>query len=366
MSERPAGELALKLARAELEAGRPDAAAAGSSGSSTASTSFRTWAGGGRPARPLPGRDLARAAPPAARRASSAPGPPTPSRRCCASPPRGTAIALDIQPAAVRPVFQRDARPGLGAPRRGARRAGARPRPPGARAPAFSDTPAEDVAAELDRWAGVWEAVRRAAAPTLVQLGFAAPGGDPLGHHGAGHPGARRSQIAALNAGLAARAAAADVGFVDVADARGARGRGGLVRPARLVHGEDPLRAGGAAGAGAACRGGARGPARAVAPGAGARPRQHALGRRDRRRRGRRHRARAGRRGRGLRRLPGGDQGADRPRHRAGGRLEERPGGGAAAVPRASRDGAEARRHRRLRRQLGAEVREHPRRSPRP
>ena len=81
----------------------------------------------------------------------------------------------------------------------------------------WSDTPAEDVAAELDRWAGVWEAVRRSAAPTLVQLGFAAPGGDPLGHHGAGHPGARRSQLAALNAGLAARAAAADVGFVDVA-----------------------------------------------------------------------------------------------------------------------------------------------------
>ena len=59
--------------------------------------------------------------------------------------------------------------------------------------------------------------MRRTAAPTLVQLGFAAPGGDPLGHHGAGHPGARRSQLAALNAGLAARAAAADVGFVDVA-----------------------------------------------------------------------------------------------------------------------------------------------------
>ena len=63
-----------------------------------------------------------------------------------------------------------------------------------------------------------------------------------------------------------------------------------------------------------------------------------------------------GRRGRGLRRLPGGAEGADRARHRAGGRLEERPRGGAPAVPRASRDGAEARRHRRLRRQLGAEV----------
>ena len=52
--------------------------------------------------------------------------------------------------------------------------------------------------------------------------------------------------------------------------------------------------------------------------------------------------------------LPGRAQGARRPRHRARRLLEERPRGGARAVPRPSRDGAEGGRHRRLRRQLGA------------
>ena len=45
MSERPAGELALKLARSSLEAGRPAAAAAALVGIVDSSTSFRTWAG---------------------------------------------------------------------------------------------------------------------------------------------------------------------------------------------------------------------------------------------------------------------------------------------------------------------------------
>ena len=83
--------------------------------------------------------------------------------------------------------------------------------------PAFSDTPGPDVEAALDRWTAAWDGVRRTATPRMIQLGLAAPGGDPLGHYGAGVPGARARRIAAFNAGLATRAAASDVGFVDVA-----------------------------------------------------------------------------------------------------------------------------------------------------
>ena len=80
---------------------------------------------------------------------------------------------------------------------------------------AFSDTPREDVEAEIARWSSVWDAVRRTASPIVLQLGFAAPGTDPLGHLASGLDGSRRSMIAAINQGLAHAAAAADVGFVD-------------------------------------------------------------------------------------------------------------------------------------------------------
>jgi FkbH-like protein len=79
----------------------------------------------------------------------------------------------------------------------------------------FTDTPEADAEAEIARFSGVWEAIRRTAAPAIVQLGFAMPGADPLGHLGSGMPGARRNVVAAINAGLAARAAEGDVGFVD-------------------------------------------------------------------------------------------------------------------------------------------------------
>ena len=175
---------------------------------------------------------------------------------------------------------------------------------------AFSDTPAEDVAAELDRWGGVWAAVRRVASPTWCSSVSPPPAATRWATMA---PGSRARRSIDRGAERRARRAGGGGGrgLSRRRRARGAGRRGGLLRPARLVHGEDPLRAGGAAGPGAACRGGARRPARAVAPGAGARPRQHALGRRDRRRRRRRHRARQRRRGRGLRRLPGGAQDAD-------------------------------------------------------
>ena len=82
---------------------------------------------------------------------------------------------------------------------------------------AFSDTPAADVEAEVARWSGVWAAVRRVSAPIVLQMGFAAPGADPLGHFASGLDGSRRSMIAAINRGLAHAAAEADVAYVDTA-----------------------------------------------------------------------------------------------------------------------------------------------------
>ena len=323
MSERPAGELALKLARASLEAGRPAAAAAALVGIVDSSTSFRTWAGAAGliarcPEETWPGlRHRLRAGLVGTWTTNTF----APLLRLAAA---RHGIALDIDQPPFGQYFNATLDPGsellaavpdvlVLAPDQ--RALGLRP---------WSDTPAEHVAAELDRWTGVWEALRRSAAPTLVQLGFAAPGGDPLGHHGAGHPATRKSVSSPRS--TPARGAGGGGGrrLRRRRDAA-AREGGRLVRPARLVHGEAPLRAGCAAGARAPCRGGARRPARAVAPRAGSRPRQHALGRGDRRRRARRHRARAGRRGRGLRRLPGGAEGALGPRHRARRRLEERP-----------------------------------------
>ena len=107
-------------------------------------------------------------------------------------------------------------------------------------------------------------------------------------------------------------------------------------------------------------------PAGALLQMPGARPRQHAVGRRRRRRRDRRPRARPGQRARrGVRRLPGIRARAVAARRHPGGLLQERRGQRARAVREASGDGAEARRHRQLRRQLDRQGRQHPRRSPR-
>ena len=224
--ERPGPELMLKLARAQLEAGRPGAAAARLFGIVDGGAGFRIWAAAGGASRPLPGRQLARGALPAAGRAgrhldhqhlrAAAPARRRPARhraRRSTSRTFGQYFNATLDPGSALLA----AAPEVLVLAPDHRALGFR---------AFSDTPAEDVAAELDRWSGVWEAVRRAAAPVIVQLGFAAPGGDPLGHHGAGVPGARRSMTLGLNAGLAARAAAADVGFVDV-------GRGSPPGPGR-------------------------------------------------------------------------------------------------------------------------------------
>ena len=80
----------------------------------------------------------------------------------------------------------------------------------------FSDTPEPDAEAEVARWSGIWSAVRRRAAPTILQMGFAVPGSDPLGHHAIGLDGSRRSVIGRINRDLAHRAVAEDVGFIDL------------------------------------------------------------------------------------------------------------------------------------------------------
>jgi FkbH-like protein len=92
--------------------------------------------------------------------------------------------------------------------------------------PAFSEAPEAVVAAGIDRFAGVWDGIRRAGAPVIVQMGFALPGSDPLGHLGRGLAGSRRSVAAAIDQGLAARAAQSDVGFVDLGAVAGRFGAG--------------------------------------------------------------------------------------------------------------------------------------------
>ena len=81
----------------------------------------------------------------------------------------------------------------------------------------FTDTPEADVEAEVARWSGVWSAVRRTRTPVILQMGFAVPGSDPLGHHALGLDGTRRSVITRINRDLAHRARAEDVGFVNMA-----------------------------------------------------------------------------------------------------------------------------------------------------
>jgi FkbH-like protein len=81
--------------------------------------------------------------------------------------------------------------------------------------PAFSDTPEADIAAECARWTAPWTGLRAAGRPILIQQGFAVPGGDPLGHYGSGVRGARRAMTFELNRMMAEMAAGSDVGFVN-------------------------------------------------------------------------------------------------------------------------------------------------------
>jgi FkbH-like protein len=238
-------ELALKLARAELAAGRPEAAAAGLVGLVDAGAGFKAWAAAAGllarcPAETWPGvRRRLRAGlvgtwttdtlAPLVRLAAARHG----IALEIAQPPFGQYFNATLDPASE--LLKQSPDLLILAP--DARALGF---------PAFSDTPGEDVAAAVDRFAGVWDAVRRAAAPTILQLGVATPGGDPLGHHGAGQAGARRSMVQAFNAALAARAASGDVGFVDVAALAAREGAAAFFDPrgwylAKLAYGPAAL-----------------------------------------------------------------------------------------------------------------------------
>jgi FkbH-like protein len=215
LSELPRGGLRVRLARAHLEAGRPERASDWLMGLVDPAPSFKTWMSGAR----LLGRCPVETWPAVRRRmrvglvSTWMTGTFAPLLRlACArhgialdlfEPPFGQYFNETLDPRSQLYEGELDAL--ILCPDHHA--LGVRP---------YSDTPELDVAAEVDRWAGVWEAVRGVAAPVIVQLGFARPGGDPLGHLATGLDGSRRSMVARINAELAHRAAESDVGFVDV------------------------------------------------------------------------------------------------------------------------------------------------------
>lgn len=77
-----------------------------------------------------------------------------------------------------------------------------------------SDDPDREVAAELERWTGLWGSVSRHSKATVVQHNFAVRPEVPLGHLSASLPESRPSMIESVNRGLAA-AAGDDVSLVD-------------------------------------------------------------------------------------------------------------------------------------------------------
>ena len=133
-----------------------------------------------------------------------------------------------------------------------------------------------------------------------------------------------------------------------------------MVRRPDVEHGEDalPSRASSAS-CPIAARHCARG-LRHVREMRGPRPRQHAVGRRDRRRWSRGHCARRVRRGRSVRRVPDVHSRTETARNHSRGGQQERARRRRAAVSRASAHGAEGRGYFRFRRQLGQQGRQHP------
>jgi FkbH-like protein len=216
LSETPRGGLAVKLARALLETGQPEAAAPWLVGVVDPAPSYRTWGAAANLLARCPAETW-----PRLRRSLRVGLVGTWTTETFAPLLRLAAarhgLALTIHQPPFGQYFTETLDPGSALHAEGVevlvlapdhRSLGLKP---------LSEDPDGEVAAALDRLTGVWEAVRRISAPIILQMGFALPDGDPFGHHGAGLPGARRTMTAAINAGLAARAAAADVGFVDAA-----------------------------------------------------------------------------------------------------------------------------------------------------
>lgn len=216
LSELPRGGLSVKLARAHLAAGRPAAAAAWLMPVVDPACSFRTWSAAAGllsrcPVETWPGirRHLrvglvgtwtTSAFAPLLRLAAAKLG----IALTIHQPDFGQYFNATLDPSSA--LLAQDLDVLILAPEH--RALGLRP---------FTDTPEADVEAEVARWSGVWSAVRRTRTPVILQMGFAVPGSDPLGHHALGLDGTRRSVITRINRDLAHRARAEDVGFVNMA-----------------------------------------------------------------------------------------------------------------------------------------------------
>ncbi len=222
--ELPRGGLCVKLARAHLKAGRPEAAAAWLMPIIDAPASFKTWAAAAGLIARCPDASL-----PRVRRTMTVGLVGTwttktfaPLLRLAAA---RTGIALTVREADFGQYFNDTLDPGSSLYEGGLDALILAPEHRALGVRAFSEDPEAEARAEIDRWSGVWEAVRRTAAPIIVQHGFATPGTDPLGHLSAGVAGSRRAVTAAINRGLAERAAAQDVGFLDTSALAGRVGR---------------------------------------------------------------------------------------------------------------------------------------------
>lgn len=225
MSEIPRGGLCVRLARAHLEAGRPEAAAAWLMPVADAAPSFRTWWS----AVSILDRCPPEAWPRIRRRLRVALVGTWTTRTFGALLRLAAArlgLALEIEEPDFGQYFNATLDPGspLHASRPDVvilapdhRALGLEP---------FSDTPDTDTEAAVERWAGVWRALRANASPIIIQHGFATPGSDPLGHYATGLAGSRRTVTARINRRLAGLATEQDVGFISVQALAGRLGAG--------------------------------------------------------------------------------------------------------------------------------------------
>ena len=215
LSEVPRGGLCVRLARAHLEAGRPEAAAAWLMPVVDAAPSFKTWAAAAR----LLGRCPPESWPSVRRRlrvglvGTWTTTPFAPLLRFA-----GARLGLDlaIEEPDFGQYFNATLDPGSALYARGPDVLILAPDHHALGVKPFSETPEADAEAEIARWSGVWSAARAAAAPIIIQYGFALPGADPLGHLAIGLDGTRRSVAQHVNHGLAHLAAENDIGFVNV------------------------------------------------------------------------------------------------------------------------------------------------------
>lgn len=151
---------------------------------------------------------------------------------------------------------------------------------PEAHALAPAGTAAE---AEIARWTGVWDALARHGAGDILQAGFAPAGRDAFGNQAAAHEGARLHLARAVNAGLAVAAAARGAGFVDTAALAADVGHRAWADDRGWYMSKTPFSPAALVALAGEVGGGDRGAGRAGAQMPRARPRQHALGRGDRR-----------------------------------------------------------------------------------